>query len=130
MTKVYTVGPMTGYQEFNFPAFDQAAAKYRALGYEVINPAEHDREQGLDVTGMTGDPRELEGRFDLKEALLWDLHQAADADGIILLPGWSRSSGARAELALAAALGKWAIEDYFSSEPIAAKTLLEAAWRS
>jgi len=105
---------MTGLPEFNFPAFDKAAAEYRARGFTVINPAEHDRENGLDVTGMTGDPAELEGLFDLKEALLWDLQQVADADGIVLLEGWEKSSGARAELALAAALGKTA---YFPAAP-------------
>ena len=106
MTTVYLAGPMTGLVEWGFPAFDKAAAEYRARGFTVINPAEHDRENGLDVTGMTGDPAELEGLFDLKEALLWDLQQVADADGIVLLEGWEKSSGARAELALAAALGK------------------------
>ena len=63
---------------------------------------------------MTGDPAELEGLFDLKEALLWDLQQVADADGIVLLDGWEKSSGARAELALAAALGK---TTYFPGAP-------------
>ena len=113
MTKqtVYIAGPMTGLPEFNFPAFDAAAAKYRALGYDVISPAEHDRDNGLDVTGMTGDPAELAGKFDLAEALLWDLVQVAECDGIVLLDGWAGSSGARAELALAAALGKMALRD-------------------
>lgn len=125
MTKVYIAGPMTGIPEFNFPAFDAAAEKYRAMGWEVVNPAEHDREAGLDVTGMTGDPAEAEAAgFVLTDALLWDLHQVAECDGIVLLAGWSRSSGAKAELALAAALGKWAIEDEWGGEPIAAKSLM------
>lgn len=121
MTTVYIAGPMTGIPEFNFPAFDAAAEKYRALGYTVISPAEHDRENGLDVTGLSGDPADLEGKFNLTEALLWDLEQVANADGIVLLQGWTQSSGARAEHALAAALGKWAIEDAFGGEPCPAK---------
>lgn len=106
MTTVYLAGPMSWIVGYNFEAFDKAAAEYRERGFTVISPAEHDRENGLDVTGMTGDPAELEGIFDLKKALLWDLQQVADADGIVLLEGWEKSSGARAELALAAALGK------------------------
>ena len=35
---VYLAGPMTGIAEFNFPAFDAAAAKLRDLGYVVFNP--------------------------------------------------------------------------------------------
>lgn len=102
---------MTGLPEFNFPAFDKAARRYRDQGYYVINPAEHDREEGLDVTGMTGDPAELEGKFDLKTALLWDLSQIAEVDAIVLLYRWHTSGGCRAELAFAAALGKVAILD-------------------
>src|SRR5690606_17109531 len=34
----------------------------------------------------------------------------ANADGIVMLPGWAYSSGARAELSFAAALGKWAFD--------------------
>lgn len=124
MTSVYIAGPMTGIAEFNFPAFDEAAAKYRALGYDVISPAEHDRESGLDVTGLTGDPAELVGKFDLATALLWDLEQVARADGIVLLAKWWRSRGVHAELALAGALDKWVIEDVFGGEPISARHLL------
>lgn len=109
MTTVYIAGPMTGIAEFNFPAFDAAAARYRARGWTVISPAEHDRKMGLDTRGMKGMPSELEGfGFDLAEALMWDLRQVANADGIVLLAGWETSRGARAEWALAAALNNWA----------------------
>lgn len=125
--RVYIAGPMTHIAEFNFPAFDEAAAKYRQLGFEVVSPAEHDREEGLDVTGMAGSPEEaIAAGFDLTTALLWDLEQVAHSDGIVLLRGWGRSRGVRAELALAAALGKWAIEDHFDSEPIPASSLFIA----
>jgi len=109
--RVYIAGPMTGVDGFNFPAFDKAAAKYRALGNEVISPAEHERANGLDTAGLTGDPAELEGKFDLAAALLWDLAQVAAVDAVVLLDGWERSSGVRAELALAEALGKGVILD-------------------
>ena len=38
--KIYCAGPMTGLPELNFPAFHAEAARLRAFGYEVINPAE------------------------------------------------------------------------------------------
>lgn len=114
--RLYIAGPMTGIAEFNFPAFDRAATKYRALGHDVISPAEHDRESGLDVTGLTGALAELEGKFDLAEALLWDLAQVASVDAVVLLEGWERSSGVRAELALAAALSKRVILDSLAVE--------------
>ena len=34
---------MSGVPEFNFQAFDAAAAFLRSQGYEVFNPAEKDR---------------------------------------------------------------------------------------
>jgi hypothetical protein len=40
MKKIYLSGPMTGLPDLNFPAFHAEAARLRALGYDVINPAE------------------------------------------------------------------------------------------
>lgn len=111
MTTVYIAGPMRGYPEFNFPAFDSATIKYRALGYEVISPAQHDREEGLDVTGCAGTESLADQGFDLREALMWDLTQVIHADRIVMLKGWEQSSGARAEYATAIALGKTIIID-------------------
>ena len=39
----YVSGPMTGYPDLNFPAFDSFTADYRRKGHIVISPAEHDR---------------------------------------------------------------------------------------
>ena len=41
--RIYIAGPMTGYAEMNFPAFNTAAARVRALGHEAVNPVEIDR---------------------------------------------------------------------------------------
>lgn len=102
--KIYIAGKMTGVYEFNFPAFFAAEAKLQAKGHETVNPARHDQETGLDVTGLTGN--ETPEGFDLKATLLWDLNQVADCDAIYLIPGWETSKGARAEVALATALSK------------------------
>jgi hypothetical protein len=40
-SRVYLAGPMTGLPEFNYPAFNAEAARLRALGYQVENPAEN-----------------------------------------------------------------------------------------
>jgi hypothetical protein len=106
MTKVYLAGPMSGIKDFNFPAFDKAAKILEDLGYEVFNPAENDRQNGFDGTG-TGDLQEAAmAGFSLRHALKQDLSWMCDhADLVALLPGYGRSKGVEAELALARALG-------------------------
>ena len=104
--RLYLAGAMRGIPFLNFPAFDKAAADLREAGFEVFSPAEHDR-------GIYGDNFELQyplgvagPEFDLRAALAADTHYiCTQADGIALLPGWEASSGAKAERALAYALG-------------------------
>lgn len=106
MTTLYVAGPMRGIADFNFPAFFEAEKALVAAGYEVINPARRDKDNGFDPTGMTGDEDLSELNFSLREALGWDMAAiCSDADGIALLPGWEVSKGAKAEEALASALG-------------------------
>lgn len=105
--KVYLSGPMRGYENFNFPAFDAAAAYLRGHGHEVFNPAEKDREHdptGKSWKSKTGDitAAEKTGLFDRRKAIRADLDYIIDhADAIALLPGWDESKGANAELWLA-----------------------------
>lgn len=107
---IYLAGPMRGIPNFNFPAFDYAAEKLRAGGHFVFSPAEHDRKKnGAEIeNNPTGDEAlatEKTG-FSLNEALAADTHFICTrAHAIALLPGWEKSSGAQAELALAKALG-------------------------
>lgn len=103
--KIYIAGPMTGYPEYNFPAFDEAAAHLRSLGHEVFSPADNDRENGFDATGLEGHEAEQQG-FNLRRALKQDLSWICDhADALAVLHGWHRSKGALTETALATALG-------------------------
>lgn len=37
---LYLCGPMTGYPQYNRPAFEEAAAELRGCGYTVTSPAE------------------------------------------------------------------------------------------
>lgn len=107
--KLYLAGPMRGIPEFNFPAFFAAAEKLRSEGHFVFNPAERDKDKHGDFEkgNATGDEvAAAQKGFSLREALAADMVFIATlAEGIALLPGWSRSKGARAELALADALG-------------------------
>lgn len=84
---------MRGYDNFNFPAFDAAAANLRAKGYTVFSPADNDREKGY-----VGKPVE-----DIKRDCIMDdlTYIAREADAIALLPGWEASKGVAAEVALA-----------------------------
>jgi hypothetical protein len=110
--KIYVAGPMRGYPEFNFPAFNEATAKLRAEGHDVFNPAERDIERhgGVDISkgNEAGDERiaaEMHG-FSLREALAEDMaYICREADAIYMLPGWQQSKGASAEYATARALG-------------------------
>lgn len=109
--KIYVAGPMRGIPEFNFPAFNAAAAMLREEGHTVFNPAEKDNERhGKDISkgNATGDEKlatELHG-FNLRVALGDDLAWiCAEADAVAVLPGWEKSKGAIAEHATAVALG-------------------------
>ena len=46
MTSIYIAGPMTGYPEYNYPAFEATAKKYRDLGFRVTSPHEVDKQDG------------------------------------------------------------------------------------
>ena len=115
--KIYLAGPMRNIPEFNFPAFHAAAAKLRADGHEVFNPAERDvdRHGGVDISkgNATGDEAVAakEHGFDLNIALLEDLtFICLHAEAIVLLPGWRNSKGTTAEHAVGIALGRQIIE--------------------
>jgi hypothetical protein len=88
MHRIYLSGPMTGLPDENRPAFNAEAARLRALGYQVENPAE---------LNPPGTPRHICMRVDI-QALL-------GCDTIALLPGWTDSAGATVERACAVQFG-------------------------
>lgn len=105
--KVYLAGPMRGLPYFNYPAFRRAAAKLRAKGFYVFNPAEADTARtGVDASMTENGKTGTLGDFDLRTALAEDMDFICrEADAIALLPGWQKSMGATAEKATADALG-------------------------
>jgi uncharacterized protein DUF4406 len=106
---------MTRLPYFNFPAFRQAAKELRDMGHDVFSPVErNDKVFGRDISldNPTGDPKQLaQNGFNLREAFLDDLtYICREADAVALLPGWRDSKGARAEYAVAMAIGLSVIE--------------------
>lgn len=95
MKRIYIAGPMRGIPFYNFPAFDKAAAKFRAAGWEVISPAEMDRNRGFN------EALDVPNKDFLRTAILEDLKVIATCTAIAFLPGWQQSKGALAEKALA-----------------------------
>ncbi len=104
----YVAGPMRGIPFLNFPAFDEAAHAARRQGFNVVNPADLDREHGIDpVNDPASVDRAQEADLNLTQtivqrdcAVITGLDKAR-GDGLILLPGWAKSTGARAEVGLA-----------------------------
>lgn len=86
MTTIYVAGPMTGYPEFNYPAFRAAGDLLHAAGFQVLLPLHED----------TSKP----WAFYMKHAL----RMVLEADGLALLDGWEASKGAPLEVHVAKAL--------------------------
>lgn len=89
MTRIYIAGAMSGLPDLNFPAFHAAAARLRAEGMTVINPAE-----------INADPT-----AGWLECMRQDIAQLVTCDTIYMLPGWSKSRGATLEHHIASSLG-------------------------
>jgi hypothetical protein len=87
--RVYIAGPMTGYENYNFAAFNAEAERLRGQGLHVENPADH---------GVVSSA-------DWADYLRYDIGRLATCERIHLLPGWSKSKGATLEVHIAQALG-------------------------
>lgn len=102
MTKTYYLaGPMTGIPQFNFPAFIEAAARLRAQGHTIVSPAELDDQATFDAAMASPDGSPGSGSTNGEtwgDFLARDVKLIADkCQGVILLPGWAHSRGARLE---------------------------------
>jgi hypothetical protein len=87
--KVYIAGPMSGYPEWNFPAFNSMAKALRHVGFQVVNPAELN--EGL--------------QDNWKACMIEDIRQLMTCDSIFMLKGWEKSKGASLEHHIAKELG-------------------------
>lgn len=99
--KAYISGPMRGYPDLNRPAFHAAEHALQEAGWCTINPARLD--EARPYTGRPGLP---EARFYAERDLAAILSLRAEkSDVVVVLPGWQGSSGAVAEVSLAAWVG-------------------------
>jgi hypothetical protein len=108
MNRVYVCGPMRGIKHFNFPAFDDMARRLMDDGNLVVSPAGLDRDAGFDPTTLPDDFdwNQLPPNFDFQACVDRDIKAVKWCDEIVALPGWEKSTGARAEVALGEWLGK------------------------
>lgn len=81
---------MTGCLDHNYPAFNKLAAQLRKQGVTVYNPAEN-----------------FGGMLDLSRSdyMRVDFGHVLQARTLVVLPGWTTSSGAKLEVAMAGELG-------------------------
>lgn len=80
--KVYIAGPMTGYDNLNFPLFNKVEEEL-SKDYTIVNPAR----LAESILCVSKDiPRETFLRLDIYHLLI--------CDGIVLLPSWETSRGA------------------------------------
>lgn len=86
-SKYYIAGPMTGYPNFNIDTFKKAKVNLEQLGYPIALP--YDIENAVNPDWEWGD------------YLGEDIKIVCKCRGIILLPEWERSRGARVEIAAA-----------------------------
>ena len=108
---VYVAGRMTNVPYFNFPAFDKARDDLIELGYNVISPADMDREHGFDAMELPDDSDwskwgKALGEFDIDACIDRDIDAIKRSQAIYLLDGWEQSTGARAEKSIAEWMGK------------------------
>ena len=104
----YLAGPMTGIPQDNLPAFVEAADSLRDSGYAIITPIEFETAEVIQA--VIDNP---EKTFNEVAGTTWGGALARDVeiisdevDGIVFLPGWDKSKGARLEAFVAILAGK------------------------
>lgn len=85
--RLYLSGPMQGIEDWNHPAFHDAAKRLRDVGYEVLNPAEYGS-----------------GVLVWEDCMRRDLIDLLTCDSVAVLPGWEESRGATLKIEVAVQL--------------------------
>ena len=92
--KIYVAGPMSGHVGLNWDNFDRIANQLRHEGWIAVNPADLDREQGVN-------PSQEMAVYDYTACALRDVEALLECNAIYLMDGWQYSRGASWERALA-----------------------------
>jgi len=98
-SRIYILGPMRGHDQYNFPAFYAMAEKLLAAGYDPVNPAQLDREDGFRIESLPRDHdfTKYPDGMDAEQVVRRDLIAIMGCAGYIALPGYEKSKGATAE---------------------------------
>lgn len=89
--RIYVIGPVTGREDRNRAAFEEARHRLEAAGHDASTP--------LDFV-----PEDAEGAMAMRMSLCWMLGTGR-IDGVARLDDWERSAGASVESAVALACG-------------------------
>lgn len=96
----YLAGPMTGIKGFNYPLFDLVTARLRADGYNIVTPTESEPPEARRISEASpdGSLETMPPGSTWGKALARAMPSLVDqCGGIILLPEWWKSRGARLE---------------------------------
>jgi hypothetical protein len=100
---------MSGRPSFNYPLFDSVGAELRGRGWDIVSPAEMDDEATRKEAMASTDGVLVGGTCNGEtwgDFLARDVKLIADhVRGIILLPEWEQSKGARLECFVAVGCG-------------------------
>jgi hypothetical protein len=97
---------MSGYKQFNFPAFDEVAEELRNQGYTIISPAELDDPKERVAALASPDGKHVATQKPWGFYLARDIKFVCEVDGVVVLNNWQLSRGARLETFVADTLGK------------------------
>jgi hypothetical protein len=98
---VYLSGPMSGIKDYNFPEFMRITKILRdTFKWSVINPAEEDNltQEDLDKIKDFSVDEEKRMSFLIRDIILMITR---GINGIVMMPGWENSKGAKIELFIA-----------------------------
>ena len=93
--RLYLAGPMRGFPNDNYAAFEEAARSLRDLGHEVVSPHEGDAAAGF-IPGVDAGTKTYMAR---------DLPLVLSCMAVVVLPGWMKSAGAQIEVFVAKRCG-------------------------
>ena len=94
----YLAGKMSGVPQFNIPFFDRVAAELRSYGMQIVSPAELDDPDYRAACVASDGQTYPAGGVTWGDLLARDVKLITnDVEGIILLPGWKDSRGAKLE---------------------------------
>lgn len=85
---LYVAGPMSGYEDCNYPQFNEVSRVLEGVGYKTVNPS----------------TVHVDRQHHYVDLIRADLKMMLDCDGVAVLENWWESAGARNEVQVAGLL--------------------------